>query len=56
MYIAIVYYQACREVGPYQNHVADNRLNSRAGVFALSLATWHGMRIVSCPPRFAILN
>lgn len=23
------------------------RLNSRAGVFALSLATWHGMRIVS---------
>lgn len=22
------------------------RLNSRAGVFALSLATWHGMRIV----------
>jgi len=26
---------------------ADGRLNSRAGVFALSLATWHGMRIVS---------
>lgn len=24
-----------------------SRLNSRAGVFALSLATWHGMRIVS---------
>lgn len=23
------------------------RLNSRAGVFALSLATWHGMRLVS---------
>ena len=23
------------------------RLNSRAGVFALSLATWHGLRIVS---------
>jgi len=22
---------------------ADHRLNSRAGVFALSLATWHGM-------------
>jgi hypothetical protein len=26
---------------------ACNRLNSRAGVFALSLATWHGLRIVS---------
>jgi hypothetical protein len=26
---------------------ACDRLNSRAGVFALSLATWHGLRIVS---------
>ena len=26
---------------------ACTRLNSRAGVFALSLATWHGLRIVS---------
>lgn len=27
---------------------ANGSLNSRAGVFALSLATWHGMRIVRC--------
>jgi hypothetical protein len=24
------------------------RLNARAGVYALSLSTWHGMKIVSC--------
>lgn len=29
------------------------RLNSRAGVFALSLATWHGMRVVR-PPFLSI--
>jgi len=36
---------SCTPITPSWTYAV--RLNSRAGVFALSLATWHGMRIVS---------
>jgi hypothetical protein len=42
---------------PWGLAIADaGRLNSRAGVFALSLATWHGLRIVGRYPVGANLT
>ncbi|KAL0255888.1 hypothetical protein I308_100699 [Cryptococcus tetragattii IND107] len=38
--------KSCRSTIPLYTIRRVERLNSRAGVFALSLATWHGMRIV----------
>ncbi|WVQ75931.1 hypothetical protein IAR50_005566 [Cryptococcus sp. DSM 104548] len=38
--------KSCRCTLPLYTIRRVERLNSRAGVFALSLATWHGMRIV----------
>lgn len=51
VHIASVYYPPSRTVRGLalieaEAHAEVLRLNSRAGVFALSLATWHGMRIV----------
>jgi hypothetical protein len=50
LYFTAIYYQTSRTVGLLlgcNERESDGSLNSRAGVFALSLATWHGMRIVS---------
>ncbi|ORY31029.1 rab-GTPase-TBC domain-domain-containing protein [Naematelia encephala] len=38
--------RSCRCTLPLYTIRRVERLNSRAGVFALSLATWHGMRII----------
>ncbi|OCF58748.1 GTPase activating protein [Kwoniella mangroviensis CBS 10435] len=38
--------KSCRCTIPLYTIRRVERLNSRAGVFALSLATWHGMRII----------
>ncbi|WWD07604.1 hypothetical protein V865_005705 [Kwoniella europaea PYCC6329] len=38
--------KSCRYTIPLYTIRRVERLNSRAGVFALSLATWHGMRII----------
>ncbi|KAK8847460.1 hypothetical protein IAR55_005318 [Kwoniella newhampshirensis] len=38
--------KSCRCTVPLYTIRRVERLNSRAGVFALSLATWHGMRII----------
>ncbi|CAK9780962.1 TBC-domain-containing protein [Cutaneotrichosporon oleaginosum] len=38
--------RSCRASLPLYTIRRVERLNSRAGVFALSLATWHGMRII----------
>ncbi|OCF45828.1 GTPase activating protein [Kwoniella heveanensis CBS 569] len=38
--------KSCRCAIPLYTIRRVERLNSRAGVFALSLATWHGMRII----------
>lgn len=54
MHSSAVYHPQGREVSDTERvkgaqrrtQLITRRLNSRAGVFALSLATWHGMRIV----------